>query len=171
MSWLRTKLVEAHKRQREHLYWIIDSLDESQMTEDVTDEEYISSILKTLRHIGNAETYWFHKSEHSIGPPIDDTEVEGVIQRLKENTSKIEEVINTCEEDQLQIRSGMNKQTPSVAWAILRTYQHGIYHAGHIAKLRHIVGAPSLPSHRDELWSSAVDAIIEIIMKMQSNTE
>jgi hypothetical protein len=171
MTWFRSKLINAHKRQREHLYWILDSLTEDQMTKDVTEEEYISSIMKTLRHIGNAETYWFHKSGHSIGPPISDNNATDVIERLKGNTSKIEEVIITCEDGQLEIRSGMNKQTPTVAWALLRTYQHGIYHSGHIAKLRHIIGAPSLPTHKDELWSSAVDAIIEIIMKMRLNGE
>ena len=99
MDWLRSALIEAHKRQREHLKWVIDGLDESHMTRDLTDEEYISSILKTLRHIGNAETYWFHKSEHEIGSPIGDIEVEGVLQRLEENTEKIAEVLRTCDDD------------------------------------------------------------------------
>ncbi|MGY5852784.1 MAG: DinB family protein [Candidatus Thorarchaeota archaeon] len=166
MDWFRSALIEAHKRQRDHLKWVINGLDESHMIKELTSDENISSILKTLLHIGNAETYWFHKNGHGIGPPIGDSEVEAVLKRLEENTEKIAEIVRTCDDDHLQIRTGHNKQTPSVAWSVLRTYQHGIYHSGQIAKMRRIVGAPDLPSHKDDVWSSAVDAIIEIVDRL-----
>ncbi len=166
MEWFRQALIEAHKKQRKHLEWILSGLEEEQYSRQVTDEQVLTSIENTVRHIGNAETYWFHKSNHNIGPPIGEIGYNGIIERLAENSKKIAEVLLSCDSKQLQIRTGMNKQTPSVAWALLRTYQHGLYHAGQISKLRRILGAEDLPPHKDELWSNAVDAVIDIITRL-----
>ena len=169
-QWFRNALVEAHKHQREHLYWLIEGIDEEHMLRNVTDEEFTSSIIKILQHIGNAETYWFHKNGNEIGPPIKDLDSKIVLERLKENTKKIENKVMNCDPAELKIQTGMNKQTPSIAWCVLRTYQHGLYHAGQIAKLRRIEGAEELAYHRDELWSLSVDSVIEIINRFANES-
>ena len=75
-----------------------------------------------------------------------------------------------CDSEELKIQTGMNKQTPSIAWCVLRTYQHGLYHAGQIAKIRRIEGAKELAYHRDELWSLAVDSVIEILERFTNES-
>jgi uncharacterized damage-inducible protein DinB len=149
--------------------WVIEGLDDNFFEREVTKEENLSSILKMLRHIGNAETYWFHKNGHGIGPPIRDADIVGVLKRLNENTDKICDILRKCVDEEFILRSGLNKQTPSIAWCVLRTYQHGIYHTGQIAKIRRLLGAPELTPHEDSLWSSAVDAVIEIVENLTNH--
>jgi uncharacterized damage-inducible protein DinB len=168
MEWFRDALIDAHRNQRNHLEWIIGGLSEEHMTRRISEEEQIYSILSILRHICNAETYWFHKNGHSIGLPISSDNVEEVKAKLKQNTKKIEEAIRTCGIDQLQIIAGSKTKPPSIAWAVLRTYQHGIYHSGQISKIRHIIGAPSVKEDGEYRWEKAVDSIIEIIHKFIS---
>jgi uncharacterized damage-inducible protein DinB len=165
MEWFKEALIEAHRNQRTHLDWIIGGLLEEHVTKRISEEEYIYSIISILCHICNAETYWFHKNGHSIGPPISSDNFDEVKAKLKENAEKIEDAIRTCESNQLQIIPGSKTDTPSIAWAVLRTYQHGIYHAGQISKIRHIIGAPSVKEDGEYRWEKAVDSVIEIIHK------
>ena len=167
MEWFREALIAAHRNQRNHLEWIINGLSGEQMNKRISEEENIYSILSILCHICNAETYWFHKNGHSIGPPINTDNAEEVKDKLKENTQKIEDAIRTCPLEQLKIISGGKTNPPTIAWAVLRTYQHGIYHSGQISKIRHIIDAPSIEEDGKFRWEKAVDSIIEIIQKLQ----
>lgn len=169
MKWFREALIEAHQNQRNHLEWIISGLSEEQMRKRISEEEYIFSILSILRHICNAETYWFHKNGHSIGPPIDSENIEEVKIKLKENTKKIEDAIDTCDIGQLEIIPGSRSNPPSIAWAVLRTYQHGIYHSGQISKIRHMIGAQPLQDNGVDRWGQAVDSAINIIHQLLSS--
>ena len=52
---------------------------------------------------------------------------------------------------------------PSVSWAILRTFMHGIYHTGQVAKIRRMIGAPELSEEKLSSWSLAVDSVVNLI--------
>jgi hypothetical protein len=112
-------------------------------------------------HIGTAETYWFHKANNSIGPPVIADTFEEVISRINENTEEITKIVSECPEDQLRIIPP-SEGGPSIAWAVLRTSQHGIYHAGQIAKIRRMIDAKELLPNPENLWGKAVDSILEI---------
>ncbi|MFW9918887.1 MAG: DinB family protein, partial [Candidatus Thorarchaeota archaeon] len=154
---------EAHKNQRRHLKRILDGLSQEQIIKAVSPTENLSSIQKLVWHIGSAETYWFHKSMHSIGQRYDDGELTVVLKKLDENTERIAEVINTCGIEQLRIVPPSPEGGPSVAWALLRTFMHGIYHTGQIAKIRRMIGAPDLPKEEVDSWSQAVDSVSDLI--------
>ncbi|MFW9808666.1 MAG: DinB family protein [Candidatus Thorarchaeota archaeon] len=164
-SWLREKVIEAHRNQRAHLEYVLQDLTNDELIKQVTNEEYSRSIAGTVMHIGTAETYWFHKANHSIGPPVIADTFEVVMNRIKENTDKITKIIRECPEEQLRIippRDG----GPSFAWAVLRTAQHGTYHAGQIAKIRRMIGASDLPPDSENLWGKAVDSTLEIVKSL-----
>jgi hypothetical protein len=135
----------------------------------VSMDDDFPSIVAILRHIGNAETYWFHKSGHGIGPPLKGDDPESTLDRLEENTHRITETVSTCEPEQLRIVGGVpgpQERGPSVAWAVLRTYQHGLYHAAQVAKIRRIIGAPPLPDEEVDSWAMGVDSVIGIVDRL-----
>ncbi|MGY5856034.1 MAG: DinB family protein [Candidatus Thorarchaeota archaeon] len=164
-SWFREKVVQAHENQRAHLYYVLKDLTNEELIKIVTNEEYSKSIAGLVMHIGTAETYWFHKADHSIGPPVIADTFDEVISRIHENTEKIIKIVRECPEDQLRIIPP-KEGGPSIAWAVLRTAQHGIYHAGQIAKIRRMIGTSELPPDPENLWGKAVDATLEIIRKL-----
>ncbi|KXH77291.1 MAG: hypothetical protein AM326_12505 [Candidatus Thorarchaeota archaeon SMTZ-45] len=162
LSWFREKLIQAHENQRKHLHYVLTDLSNDELTKIVTNEEYSKSIAGLVMHIGTAETYWFHKANNSIGLPVIADSFEEVMTRIKENTEKINKIVKECPEEQLHIippREG----GPSIAWAVLRTSQHGIYHAGQIAKIRRMIGASDLLPDSEDLWGKAIDSTLEII--------
>lgn len=161
-SWFREKLIQTHENQRKHLQYVLKDLTDDELTKIVTNEEYSKSIAGLVMHIGTAETYWFHKAKNSIGPPVIADTFEEVLTRIKENTEKISKIVKECPEEQLRIIPPEDGG-PSIAWAVLRTLQHGIYHAGQIAKIRRMIGASELQPDSENLWSQAVDSIIEIV--------
>jgi len=161
-SWFREKVIEAHKNQRAHLQYVLQDLTKDDLVKQVTNEEFSRSIAGLVMHIGTAETYWFHKANNSIGPPVIVDTFEEVMSRIKENTEKIIKIIKECPEEQLRIISPKDGG-PSFAWAVLRTAQHGIYHAGQIAKIRRMIGASELPPDSESYWGKAVDSTLEII--------
>ncbi len=161
-SWFREKVIEAHMNQRAHLEYVLQNLTDDEFIKEVTKEEFSKSIAGTVMHIGTAETYWFHKANNSIGPPVIADSFDEVMNRIKENTEKITKIIRECSEDQLRIISPEDGG-PSFAWAVLRTAQHGTYHAGQIAKIRRMIGASELPPDPENLWGKAVDSTLEII--------
>ena len=161
-KWFREKVIQAHENQRAHMYYVLTGLKEEEITKTVTDEEYSRSIAGTVMHIGTAETYWFHKANNSIGPPTIADTFDEVLARIKENTEKITKIVNECHQEQLRIIPP-KEGGPSIAWAVLRTVQHGIYHSGQIAKIRRIIGAEDLPPDPDNLWGRAVDSTTDII--------
>ncbi|MHA2423786.1 MAG: DinB family protein [Candidatus Thorarchaeota archaeon] len=162
-EWFRQMLIDAHNNQRNHLKRIISDLSDEQMNKEMSQEENLTSIARLLWHIGSAETYWFHKSNHSIGQRFDDSDLQVVLKKIDENTERIAEVINTCTIEQLRIVPPSPEGGPSVAWAILRTYMHGIYHTGQIAKMRRILGAADLPKEDVNTWGLAVDSVAALI--------
>ncbi|MHA1906388.1 MAG: DinB family protein [Candidatus Thorarchaeota archaeon] len=162
-EWFRQMLIDAHNNQRTHLKRIINDLSEKQMKKELSQGEDLTSIARLIWHIGSAETYWFHKSTNPIGQRYDDSDFQIVLKKIDENTERIAEVINTCSIEQLRIVPPSPEGGPSVAWAILRTYMHGIYHAGQIAKMRRILGAPDLPKEDIKSWNLAVDSIAALI--------
>ena len=141
------------------LYGIPDDI----MRKRVTEEEFIYSIISLAQHIANAETYWFHKNKHGIGKPVSADDIQEVISKLRENTEKMSEVVRSCGAYQLRIIAPWEEGGPTVAWSILRTSQHGIYHTGQISKLRTMLGAPPLAEDKEDTWGSAVDALLYII--------
>lgn len=161
-DWFRENVIQAHKNQRAHMFYVLDGLTDDELTKEVTTEEYSRSIAGIVMHIGTAETYWFHKANESIGPPtIADTFAE-VKSLLQENTEKIMEKIRTCPDGKMRIIPP-KEGGPSIAWAVLRTAQHGIYHNGQIAKIRRMIGASELSPDSEDLWGKAVDSLIGII--------
>ena len=161
-SWFRETVIKAHENQRAHLYYVLKGLTNDELIKIVTDEEYSRSIAGLVMHIGTAETYWLHKANNPIGPPVIADTFEEVKTRIHENTEKITKILKDCPEEQLRIIPPKDGG-PSVAWAVLRTSQHGIYHAGQIAKIRRMIGASDLPPDPDNLWGKAVDSILGIV--------
>ena len=161
-NWFREKVIQAHENQRAHLYYVLKNLTNNDLIKIVTNEEYSRSIAGLVMHIGTAETYWFHKAGNTIGPPVIADTFDEVISRVRENTEKIIKIVNECPEEQLRIIPP-KEGGPSIAWAVLRTAQHGIYHTGQIAKIRRMIGASVLPPDPDNLWGDAVDSTLEII--------
>ncbi|MFW9909350.1 MAG: DinB family protein [Candidatus Thorarchaeota archaeon] len=162
-EWFRMMLIEAHNNQRRHLKRIINGLTSEQIMKVVSPGERLESILALLWHIGSAETYWFHKSAHSIGPRFEATDLDIALKKLDDNTERIAEVVNTCSIEQLRIIPPSPEGGPSVAWALLRTFMHGIYHTGQIAKIRRMIGAPELTEEDVDSWSLAIDSVANLI--------
>lgn len=162
-EWFRRMLIAAHNNQREHLSRILSGLTDEHLLKQITDEDRLNNILGLIWHIGSAETYWFHKSGHSIGPRFDASDVNVVLTKLSDNTERVAEVVNTCSIEQLRIVPPSPESGPTVAWVLLRTYMHGIYHTGQIAKVRRMIGAPELPEEQGDSWSTAVDSIGDLI--------
>jgi len=161
-SWFREKVIRAHENQRTHLHYVLKDLTNDELIKQVTTEEYSRSIAGIVMHIGTAETYWLHKAKNPIGPPVIADGFEEVISRIIENTEKITKLVRECPEEQLRIIPP-KEGGPSIAWAVLRTSQHGIYHGGQIAKIRRMIGAKELPPDPENSWGQAVDSILEIV--------
>ncbi|MDF1538897.1 MAG: DinB family protein [Candidatus Thorarchaeota archaeon] len=162
-EWFRQMLIDAHNNQRTHMKRIIDGLSEDFMRKEISQGEDFTSIMKLVWHVASAETFWFHKGNHSIGNRIDDSDTQTVLKKIDENTDRIAEVISTCSVEQLRIVPPSPEGGPSVAWALLRTYMHGIYHTGQIAKIRRMIGAPELPFEGVSSWDLAVDSVANLI--------
>lgn len=161
-DWFRERIVDTHENQRKHLHYVLEDLTNEELVKELTNEEYSRSIAGIVMHIGTAETYWFHKANHSIGPPVIADTFDEVLSRIAENTGKIITIVRECPKDQLRIIPP-KEGGPSIAWAVLRTAQHGIYHSGQIAKIRRMIGAKELPPDPENLWGNAVDSTLEII--------
>jgi hypothetical protein len=158
----REKLIRAHLNMRTHLYRIIGGLTQDILLKEISDEEHYPHLLSLIWHIGGAETYWFHKANHDIGPKFSIETFEDIRTKLEENTKGIKRVIEECTQEQLRIVPPSEEGGPSVAWCLLRTYQHGLYHSAQISKIRHMIGAPPIASTPDT-WSPAVDSIADIL--------
>ncbi|MFW9795272.1 MAG: DinB family protein [Candidatus Thorarchaeota archaeon] len=164
-EWMREALIEIHLKQRMHMYRIIDGLSQELLLKEISDEENHPHLLSLIWHIGGAETYWFHRSKHDIAPRFEIKSYEDIRKKLETNTEGIKKVLRECDAKQLQIISPSEEGGPSVAWCLLRTYQHGLQHTSQISKIRHMVEAPPLSTDEDT-WSPATDAIIDIISKL-----
>ena len=163
---MREELIRAHSNMREHLYRIIDGLTQEILMKEVSDEPKYPHMLSLIWHIGGAETYWFHRANHDIAPRFTIERFEDIQTKLRENTEGIKRILRECDSKQIQIINPKEEGGPSVAWCLLRTYQHGLYHTAQISKMRHIIeGCPPI-SGNDETWESAVDSVIEIVKKL-----
>lgn len=156
-------LIEAHDNQRQHLKRILSGLSDEILTRVISKNDDFDTILGLVWHIASAETYWFYKGGHSIGPRFERDDIAVVLKKLDENTERIVELLNTCALEQLRIVPPSPEGGPSIAWAVLRTYMHGVYHTGQIAKIRRMIGAPELPSEPANSWSVAVDSVATIV--------
>ncbi|TFF94264.1 DinB family protein [Candidatus Thorarchaeota archaeon] len=161
-DWFRERLTDAHKKQRTHLYRIIQDLSTDLVEKKVSDEERLPDMLSVLRHIGNSETYWFHKNGNDLLPPLRTGGLDEVVDHLERVTAAMIEMIRGCSEEELRVVPPTDERGPSISWCVLRTVQHGIYHAGQLAKMRHMIGAPPLEVD-DAPWNAAVDAPTQII--------
>ena len=164
-QYMREALVQAHLAQRIHMYRIIDGLSQELLMKEISDEENHPHILSLIWHVGGAETYWFHRAGNDIAPRFSIESFEDIREKLETNTEGVKRVLRECDAKQLQIIPPSNEGGPSVAWCLLRTYQHGLQHTSQISKIRHMIGAPPLSSDEDT-WSPATDAIIEILSKL-----
>ncbi|TFG33324.1 hypothetical protein EU527_08475 [Candidatus Thorarchaeota archaeon] len=160
----RNELIAAHDNMRSHLYRMIDGLTQELLQKKISDEENSPDILSIIMHIGGAETYCFHKTNHDIAPKFTIEKCEDIHVKLVENTEGIRRVLETCPEDQLNIVLPSQDRGPSVAWCLLRTYQHGLYHTAQIAKIRHMISAPPI-EEKPDTWSVAVDSVIDILCR------
>ncbi len=166
---LREELIRAHLNMREHLYRIIDGLTQELLLKEVSDESQYPHMLSLIWHIGGAETYWFHRANHDIAPRFTIESFEDIQKKLRENTEGIKRVLRECDSNQIQIVGPKAEGGPSVAWCLLRTYQHGLYHTAQISTMRHrIDGCPPLAGD-DESWNKAVDSVIEIVRKLSES--
>jgi hypothetical protein len=164
-DWKREVLIEAHLNQRAHMYRIIDGLTQDLLLKEISDEENYPHTLSLIWHMGGAETYWFHRAKHDIAPRFEIESFEDIRNKLEENTRGIKSVIKECNIRQLDIIPPSEEGGPSVAWCLLRTYQHGLQHTSQISKIRHMIGAPPLKGDEDT-WSPATDSIIELVRKL-----
>jgi uncharacterized damage-inducible protein DinB len=165
-QWMREELIRAHLNMREHLYRIIDGLTQEHLLKEVSNEEQYPHMLSLIWHIGGAETFWFHRANHDIAPKFTIESFEDIQTKLKANTEGIKRVLKECAAKQIRIMPPKEEGGPSVAWCVLRTYQHGLYHTAQISKMRHMIeGCPPL-SGKEETWSIAVDSVIEIVKKL-----
>jgi uncharacterized damage-inducible protein DinB len=147
------------------MYRIIDGLTQELLMKEVSDEKDYPNMLSLIGHIGGAETYWFHRAKHDIGPKFNIESFDDIRTKLRANTDAIERVIRECDEKQMQIVPPSDDGGPSVAWCVLRTFQHGLYHTAQISKIRHMIkGVPPLSSD-EATWNLAVDSMAEIIKK------
>jgi len=160
-QWKRENLIKTHVNMRAHLYRIIDGLTQEMLLKDISDEENYPHLQSIIGHIGGAETFWFHRAKHDIGPRFSIERFEDIRIKLEGNTEGIKRVIRECSKDQLYIVPPSEETAPSVAWCLLRTYQHGLYHTAQISKIRHMIGAPSIAPANT--WSPAVDSVIELL--------
>ena len=164
-KWKREELIRTHQNMRDHLYRIIDGLTQEILLKEISDEADYPHLLSIIWHIGGAETYWFHKANHDIGPKFSIETFEDIRINLEQNTEGIKRVIETCSSDQLRIVLPSEEGGPSVAWCLLRTYQHGLYHTGQISKIRHLIEAPPV-ADTPNTWSPAVDSIIDLLREL-----
>lgn len=165
-DWMREELIRAHLNMRKHLYRILDGLTQEHLQKEISDEKQYPHILSLIWHIGGAETYWFHRANHDIGPKFSIESFDDIKTKLKSNTDGIRHVISECDANQLHVVPPTEEGGPSVGWCLLRTYQHGLYHTAQISKIRHMIeGCPPLSGNEDT-WSLAVDSIIEIVKKL-----
>jgi hypothetical protein len=165
-QWMREELIRAHLNMREHLYRIIDGLTLEHLMKEISDEKDYPHMLSLIWHIGGAETYWFHRANHDIAPKFTIESYEDIQTKLRANTKGIEHVLRECNSKQLQIVHPKEEGGPSVAWCLLRTYQHGLYHTAQISKIRHIIEDCPPLSEKEDTWSTAVDSVIEIVKKL-----
>lgn len=166
---MREELIRAHLNMREHFYRIIDGLTQELLLKEVSDESQYPHMLSLIWHIGGAETYWFHRANHDIAPRFTIESFEDIQKKLRENTEGIKRVLRECDSNQIQIVGPKEEGGPSVAWCLLRTYQHGLYHTAQISKMRHMIeGCPPLAGD-DESWNNAVDSVIEIVRKLSES--
>ncbi len=161
-EWKREELIKCHINMRTHLYRIINGLTQDLLLKEISDEENYPHLLSIIWHIGGAETYWFHRAKHEIAPKFAIDTFEDIHIKLGENTQGIKRVVQECTPDHLQIIPPSKSSPPSVAWCVLRTYQHGLYHTAQIAKIRHMIDAPTIDL-TVETWDSAVDSIINTL--------
>ena len=168
----REELVKLHENMRTHLYRIIDGLTQDTLLKKISDEEHYPHTLSLIWHIGGAETYWFHKAGHDIGSKFSIESFDEIRPKLEANTEGIKRVIGQCASEQLRIIPPTEENGPSIAWCLLRTYQHGLYHSAQISKIRHMIGAPSIAESPDT-WSPAVDSVTRLLAEfwnsMKSN--
>jgi len=136
---------------------------------EISDEKQYPHMLSIIWHIGGAETYWFHRANHDIGPMFSIESFEDIQTNLRVNTEGIKRVVNECDLKQIQIIPPNEEGGPSVAWCVLRTYQHGLYHTAQISKIRHMIeGCPPLDD-KEDTWSQAVDSVIEMVRRLYDN--
>jgi hypothetical protein len=165
-QWLRNELIQAHLRMRRHLYRIIDGLTQEHLLKEISDEKDYPHMLSLIWHIWGAETYWFHRAKYDIGPRFNIEKFEDIRANLEANTDGIRHVVLDCDKKQMQITPPSSEGGPSVAWCVLRTYQHGLYHTAQISKIRHMIkGIPPL-RYDEDTWSPAVDSVAGIIGKL-----
>lgn len=163
---MRNELIQAHLNMRAHLFRVIDGLTQEILLKQISDEKDFPHMLSLIWHIGGAETYWFHRAKHDIGPRFSIETFDDIQTKLKANTDGIRRVVHECAARQIRIVPPSAEGGPSVAWCVLRTYQHGLYHAAQISKVRHMIeGIPPLTSQEDT-WSIAIDSAIEIVRKL-----
>ncbi|RDE13202.1 MAG: hypothetical protein C4K48_09000 [Candidatus Thorarchaeota archaeon] len=163
---MRKELIQAHLNMRTHLYRVIDGLTQEILMKQISDEKQFPHMLSLIWHIGGAETYWFHRAKHDIGPKFSIETFDDIQAKLRANTDGIRRVVSQCDGRQIRIVPPTTEGGPSVAWCILRTYQHGLYHAAQISKIRHMIGGIPPLSSQEDTWSTAVDSVIEIVKKL-----
>ena len=163
---MREELIQAHVNMRTHLYRVIDGLTQEMLLKQISDEEQYPHMLSLIWHIGGAETYWFHRAKHDIGPKFSVETFDDIQTKLRANTEGIRRVVDECDARQIRIVPPTAEGGPSVAWCILRTYQHGLYHAAQISKIRHMIGGIPPLSSQEDTWSHAVDSVIEIVRRL-----
>ncbi len=158
----RELLITAHKNQRRHLSRILEGIPDDIMLKELS-EERLKNMKRILEHIASAELYWINRAGETSVPTFDDRSPKGCKQQLEKNTEWITEIMMQCSSAELRIVGPSQNGGPTIAWALLRTYQHGIYHAGQLAKMRRILGVKELSPDDDYLWGTAVDSVINIV--------
>ncbi|MFX1376807.1 MAG: DinB family protein [Promethearchaeota archaeon] len=129
------------------------------------------SIKSYLRHLLNAEAYWYNMIEDkSFEYFSKEFGFNELFSNFKKHESKILKLIENADDDDLNLRlpewEGKSyqklKRRGTLAWKIYRTTMHAIHHFGHIAYIRFSLENPpsdKIDGHSDP-WGYVMDQLI-----------
>ncbi|MHA2009229.1 MAG: DinB family protein [Promethearchaeota archaeon] len=129
------------------------------------------SIESYLRHLMNAESYWYNMIKgNSYEIFTKDFSFDDLVDSFKKHESTILALIENAEDDDFYLRTpewdGDNyqklKRRGTLAWKIYRTSMHAIHHFGQIAYIRFSLENPpteEIDGHPDP-WGYVMDQLV-----------
>ena len=166
----KKELTEVVKIIRLYGNRMLEGLKEGEVTW-IPDNTKGRSIESYLRHLLNAESYWYNMIKDdsyeifSKGIGFDD-----LVNSFKKHESTILALIENAEDDDFNLRTpewdGENyqklKRRGTLAWKIYRTSMHAVHHFGQIAYIRFSLENPpaeKIDGHPDP-WGYIMDQLV-----------
>lgn len=166
----KNELTEVVKTIRLYGNRMLEGLKESEVNW-VPENTKGRTIKSYLRHLLNSEAYWYNMiKDKSFEYFSNETRFNDLVNNFKKNESKILELIENAEDEDLNLRTpeweGENyqklKRRGTLAWKIYRTSMHAIHHFGQIAYIRFSLENPpadKINGHSDP-WGYIMDELI-----------